>query len=256
MAGLLNTSIHSVQPETQTELKWAKVKQKESPGFFFVSRRAKTTTKEDIPWTCPNPENLSRAIRHSFQRRNQLRRQSRIPLSNLPLKNSSCQLWSVHLKHLGAHQLPHLVDKLLPQFVGTSARLAIRHLKPLILQRPQRGKYSAEHHLRLRPLRPVRYDLIFDDSFVRLQIRQDQSADDVRPTDGLEADDGTVVRPERLVGVEEVLETGARETRFERVRGFGVLFRDLADERGGEVAESEVRERVGAGPETAANEAG
>ncbi len=61
---------------------------------------------------------------------------------------------------------------------------------------------------------------------------------------------------ERLVGVEEVLEAGAGEARLERVRGLGVFLRDLPDERGGEVAQGEVRERVGAGAEAAADEAG
>lgn len=72
----------------------------------------------------------------------------------------------------------------------------------------------------------------------------------------MEADDGPVVRAERLVGVEEVLQTSACQPWFEGVRGFGVFFRDLADERGGQVAEGEVREGVGAGAEAAADEAG
>ncbi len=181
---------------------------------------------------------------------------SRNPLSNTPLKNSSRQLWSLHLKHLGANQLPHLLHKPLPHLLAPSAHPPIRHLRPLILQRPQRRQYSAEHHLRLRPLRPVRHDLISDDSLVRLQIRQNQRANHVRPPDGLQADDGAVVGAERLVGVEEVLEAGAGEARLERVRGLGVFLRDLPDERGGEVAQGEVRERVGAGAEAAADEAG
>ena len=61
---------------------------------------------------------------------------------------------------------------------------------------------------------------------------------------------------QRFVGVEEVLETGACQTRFEGVRGFGVFLRDLADEGGGKVAQGEVGESVGTGSEAAADEAG
>lgn len=204
-----------------------------------------------------NSAGRSRAIRHPFARHNQhSKTTSTTPISNLTLKNGSRQLWSVYLKHLSAHQLAHLIHKLPPQFLPTTARPPIGHLNPSILQRPQRSKNSPEHHLRLRPLRPVRDDLIPDHRLIRLQIRQDQRADDVWASNGLEADDGAVVGVERLVGVEEVLEAGACQTRFERVGGFGVLFRDLADEGGGEVAEGEVREAVGAGAEAAANETG
>ena len=64
------------------------------------------------------------------------------------------------------------------------------------------------------------------------------------------------MRAERFVGVEEVLQTSAGQTRFESVGGFRVLLRDLADERGGEVTEGKGRERVGTRAEAAADEAG
>lgn len=72
----------------------------------------------------------------------------------------------------------------------------------------------------------------------------------------MQADDRAVVRAEGLGGVEEVLETGAGQTRFERVRGLGVFFADEGEEGRGQVAERVVGEWAAGGTEVAADEAG
>ena len=58
----------------------------------------------------------------------------------------------------------------------------------------------------------------------------------------MQAQYGPVVRAERLSRVEEVLETGAGEARFEVVGKAGVFLAEVVEERGGKVAEVEVVE--------------
>ena len=58
----------------------------------------------------------------------------------------------------------------------------------------------------------------------------------------MQAQYGPVVRAEWLSRVEEVLETGAREARFEVVREAGVFLAEVVEEGGRKVAEIEVVE--------------
>ena len=150
--------------------------------------------------------------------------------TNLCLNNRMRHLYLPCLGYPRRDQIPNFPAQSFPEFLCNLDRMSI-HLwdNTAFAQRGQHRQQRPQNPLRLRSTRIILGQPVAEEVVgVRGEVGDDQHPDGFRASHGMEPDDGPVVGAKGLGGIEEGFETGAGETRFERVRRVGVFFGDRA----------------------------
>lgn len=127
-------------------------------------------------------------------------------------------------------QIPNLPTQSVPEILCNLDRMSI-HLwnKTTLTQRCQHRQQRTQDPVCFWSTRVILGQSVAEEVVgIRGEVGDDQHPDGFRASHGMEPDDGPVVGAKGLGGVKEGFETGAGETRFERVRRVGVFFGDRA----------------------------